>query len=385
MPLRHREQDLRQQWWGTYTSPIGPTTSYYDKVDGYRRTCDDFIGNRSIFPPYEWNANDFSLMEEHTYYPVLTCASPSGHIWNEQPVGFRPGTWDPRTWYPALTLLDRSNIAWEILAKTNPSRPHVSVPTFVGELKDLPGLVKGYGDNLLKSVANGYLSWRWAIKPMIGDLRKLLDFTKAVDNRIVELMRLRAGSTIRKRVKLGEGKGSAGQGIYTVESKSGGGLACTFVENHSYKAWGSAQWKLLPDSQLPKLGFGPLKQLAKQLTFGFTSHEALATAWELTPWSWLTDWFANVGNVIAATNNTVGCTWQNICYMRTSESITSSHSFTGDSWMLEGLRGQTYILIQKRKERYVVSPVLPLPIPQLPILTNGQWSILAALAAQRLK
>jgi hypothetical protein len=275
-------------------------------------------------------------------------------------------------------------MAWEILAKTNPSQAHVSVPTFVGELKDLPGLVRGYGRNLLKNAANGYLSWRWAIKPMISDLRKLLNFTKAVDDRTMMLMKLRDGRTLRKRVKLGEGKGGLSPGIYTVESKSGGGLSCTFEENHAYKAWGSAQWKLLPDSQLPTLGYGPLKQLAKELTFGFTSHEALATAWELTPWSWLADWFANTGKIIAATNNTVGCTWSHICYMRTSESRTQTYNFTGDAWMLEGLQNQTYILTQKRKERYVCFPAVPFPFPQLPILTNGQWSILAALAAQRL-
>lgn len=377
MPLRHREQDLRVQWWGSYTSPIGPTTTLYDKTDGFRRICDDFIGNRS-------SANDFSLMEEHTYYPVLTCQSPNGHIWDEQPVGFRPGTWDPRNWYPALTELDRSNKAWEILSLTNPSLPHVSVPTFVGELKDLPGLVKGYGSSLLKSAANGYLSWRWAIKPMISDLRKLVNFVKAVDDRTTMLMKLRDGATLRKRVKLGEGKGSLDPGIYTVESKSGGGLSCTFVERHSYKEWGSAQWKLLPDSVLPTLGYGPLRKLARDLTFGFTSHEALATAWELAPWSWLADWFGNTGDIIAATNNSVGCTWSQICYMRTSESITSTYAFTGDAWMLEGLRNQTYILNQKRKERYVCSPSVPFPFPKLPILQNGQWSILAALAAQRL-
>lgn len=377
MPLRNRTQDLRTTWIGSYTSPIGPTTSYYSKTDGFRRTCSDFIGARS-------QANDFSLMEEFTYYPTISCTSPTGHVWVEQPVGFMPGTWDPRNWYPALTALDRSNKAWEILSKSNPSIPHVSVPTFIGELKDLPGLVKGYGDGLLKSVANGYLSWRWAIRPMISDLRKLFNFVKAVDDRTTMLMKLRAGQTIRKRVKLGEGKGNLAPGIYVVESKSGGGCSCTFEERHSFKEWGTVQWKLLPDSKLPQLGYGPLREMARNLTFGFTSHELLAAAWELTPWSWLADWFGNTGDLIAATNNSVGCTWKDICYMRTSQSYTETYNFTGDPWVLAGLKNRRYVLTQKRKERYVCSPSVPFPFPQLPILTNGQWSILAALAAQRL-
>jgi hypothetical protein len=258
------------------------------------------------------------------------------------------------------------------------------VPTFVGELKDLPGLVKGYGDNLLKSVANGYLSWRWAVKPMISDLRKLFNFTKAVDDRIIMLMKLRDGRTLRKRVKLGTVHGSLSPAVLTVESKTGGGIGGTFKAYHTSTAWGTVQWKLLPDSILPTLGYGPLEKMARQLTFGFTSHEALATAWELTPWSWLADWFANTGDIIAATNNTVGCTWKDICYMRTSESHTEVISFTGDPWMIAGLNNQNYVLTQKRKERYVCSPSVPFPFPKLPMLTNGQWSILAALAAQRL-
>jgi hypothetical protein len=281
--------------------------------------------------------------------------------------------------------LDRNNYAWEILAKTNPSVPFVSVPTFVAELKDLPGLVKGYGDGLLKAVANGYLSWRWAIKPMINDLRKLINFVKAVDDRTIMLMKLRNGETLRRRVHLGTTEVLTTPVNLTVQSE-GCGIVGKFQTKYSKKDWGSAQWKLLPDSQLPMLGYDPLRKLARDLTFGFTSHEILATAWELTPWSWLADWFGNTGDLIAATNNSVGCTWSNVCYMRTSEAILSCimQPTLSDGFAIAGLHGYNYNLRMVRKERYVCLPVLPVPFPQLPILTSGQWSILAALAAQRL-
>lgn len=380
MPLRHREQDLRTQLFGTYTSNIGPTTFTEDKTDGFRRVCDDFEGNRS-------NANDFSLLEVFTYYPVLSCASPNGCIWNAIPIQTKFSGWEPRNvGYGALTGLDRSNWAWEILSKTNPSLPHVSVPTFVGELKDLPGLVKGYGNNLLKNVANGYLSWRWAIRPMIGDLRKLFNFMKAVDDRTTMLMRLRTGATIRKRCSLGQDTDAPidSPHTYFMESRNGGGLDAVAYATKSYKAWGSSSWKLLPDSTLPTLGYGKIRDFAKRLTFGFTSHEALATAWELCPWSWLADWFGNTGKIIAATNNSIGLTWKDICYMRTSSTNVVVNNWTGSPWLLDAIGSQNYVVTWKRKERYVCAPVVPFPFPQLPMLTNGQWSILAALAAQRL-
>jgi len=377
--LRHREQDLRTQFWGSYTSSIGPTTFLVDKTDGFRRVCDDFEGNRD-------HANDFSLLEVHTYYPTITATSPGGCVWAESPIQTKFTGWDPRNvGFDVLTGLDRSNMAWKILSETNPSVPHVSVPTFVGELKDLPGLVKGYGDTLLKSAANGYLSWRWAIRPMISDLRKLCNFVKAVDDRIIMLMKLRAGETIRKRCSLGttDGPIEAVLNNYIMESRFQGGLDAKVQAVKHSKAWGSCSWKLLPDSVLPTLGYGKISDFAKRLTFGFTSHEALATAWELAPWSWLADWFGNTGDIIAATNNSVGCTWKDICYMRHSETTVNVWDWNGDPWMIAGLNNQTYIVRWMRKERYVVSPVVPFPFPQLPILTNGQWSILAALAASR--
>lgn len=375
---RHREQDLRTQMIGTHVSPIGPTTFFSSALRGFWRTCDDTIGEYPF-------ATDFSLMESYESIPTLN-GQIGGHIWTECPVAYRPGVPDPRQQWPVLTLLDRNNVAWKILSETNPSAPHVSVPTFVAEMKDLPSLFKGWGDSILKRVANGLLSWRWAIRPLIGDLRKVFNFVKAVDDRVRMLMKLRAGETLRKRVHLGTelvyGPISANQ---FVES-SGTTIRADFQVVYAKKAWGSAQWKLLPDTVLPMLGYGPLQQLANNLTFGLTYHEFLATAWEVTPWSWLVDWFSNVGDVIAATNNSVGCTWQNVCYMRTLEAIRTCKFRTDTSGALglAMLHNQNYYLKMLRKERYVVFPVLPLPIPQLPLLTMGQWSILAALAVQRL-
>lgn len=276
-------------------------------------------------------------------------------------------------------------MAWEILSKTNPSVPHVSVPTFIAEMKDIPGLVKGFGETLLKRAANGYISWRWALKPMISDLRKLFRFVKAVDDRVTWLMKLRAGQTLRRRVQLGVTVIVDAPQLKVVQSE-GCSIYGRFTSSYARKAWGSAQWKLLPDSILPELGYGPLEKKATLLTFGLTSHEALAATWELMPWSWLVDWFAGVGDIIAATNNSVGCTWQNVCYMRRSEAILSCvyDPVLSQAFALAGLKNQSYKYAMIRKERFVVSPVLPLPVPRLPILTSGQWSILAALAAQRL-
>lgn len=374
---RHREQDLRILTVGTRVSPIGPTTTNVSKTDGVWRISDDSVG---LYPL----PTDLQLYESGTYVPVRTLSRVNGWQWHNCPLSYQPAIPDPRQKWPVLTALDRNNLAWEILSKTNPSVPHVSVPTAVGELKDLPGLVEGYGKGLLRACVNGYLSWRWAIKPMISDLRKLLRFQKAVNERLTWLYRLRAGETLRKRVVLSVTAINDSPSSVFIDT-TGCWIVGTAQLRYVQKSWGTAQWKLLPDSTLPEVGSRELNRLAWELTFGITSHELLATAWELTPWSWLADWFSNVGNVIAATNNSVGCTWGDVCYMRTSQANrVVTYGSGSDADQLAALAGQEYYAATIRKERYVVFPVLPLPVPQLPILTNGQWSILTALAAQRL-
>lgn len=379
MTVRHREQDLRVQKIGTHVSPIGPTTFFVSALDGYWRICDDEPG----FYPL---ATDFQLRESYRFYPTLTCTG-NGHSWTSCPVGYQPAPADPRDKFPALTALDRQNLAWEILAKTNPSVPHVSIPAAVGEMKDFPWhRTKQWGDNLLKDVANGYISWRWAVAPLVGTLLKLCKFVESVDQRTTWLMKLRDGRTLRRRVRLSQTAIQGTPQVNAYVNTGGCTLRGTFKTLYEQRSWGTAQWRLLPDAELPKLGFGPLVNTAERLSLGLTSHELLAAAWELCPWSWLADWFGNTGDLIAATNNSVGCTWSHVCFMRESWATTfcEMNPSLSDAFAIAGLKNQNYRLQMIRKERYICVPVIPVPIPRLPILTSGQWSILASLAAQKL-
>jgi hypothetical protein len=332
--------------------------------------------------------NSFDKHTITTHYPSLNgqLYASNGllaHEFVSMPIADKPAATNPTAKFGSLTGIDLNNLAWAILAGTNPQVPHVSVPSFIGELKDLPSLVKGYGDGLLKAVANANLSWRWAIRPMIGDLRKLCAFQKAMNNRLTELYALRTGKVLRRRCHLGKTYLKdpletnhwyhAGFGVL---------MRGTLQRFYSKELWGTAQWKIASDSQLPNLGAGVLDNLSRRLTLGLTSHEALATAWELTPWSWLIDWFSNLSDVIAATNNTVGLTWQKICVMRRLRCVTDAKVDRSISTPWVTLDSD-FVIEYDRKERYPAFPVLPFPFPTLPIIDNGKMSILASLAALR--
>jgi len=379
---RHRERDLRQEHFGTYYTKVPLTNGSVSMLVGHQDFCDDEVGNIE-------GVNPFIKRDIDVWYPVLNGAQLHSdgvtvlRSFSDCPIQYRPVPADPTAHWGLLSAADLNEYAWRILAETNPSLPHVSVPTAIGELKDLPGLIKGWGDNLLKTVARANLTWRWALRPMISDLRKLWEFQKAVDKRLIDLLRLREGRTLRRRCHLGKSEfTTAKQNSFLFQSGNGATSRGTLFTTYTEEVWGTAQYHIEPDSDLPQMGGAALDNLAKRLTFGFTSHEALATAWELTPWSWLVDWFSNVGDVIAASNNSIGLQWSKICLMR--RMFTNTHAKPDPaqttSWCIVN---NDYHLVHERKERFPCFPVIPVPLPSLPILTNGQWSILASLAVLR--
>lgn len=288
---------------------------------------------------------------------------------------------DPSNYFGSMSNARRNELAWTILSKTNPSRPHVGVPAALGELRELPQLVKGWGGGLLRNAAKGNLTWRFGLAPMISDLRKLLKFTDGVNKRIRYLKKLRDGKTLRTRCNLGNQMASTAPSrtiIHSVGASIYGRRYTTYTE----QLWGSAEWKLLPDSVLPQLSDDEIGNFARRLAGGFTTHGAIEAAWELTPWSWLIDWFSNVGEILQATNNSVGCTWGRIAIMRQTQSrVTTDYDPVGsDTW-------PTFIgwynMHFTSKERFVGIPVVPVPLPRLPIIDGGKFSILLSLAALR--
>jgi hypothetical protein len=250
----------------------------------------------------------------------------------------------------------------------------------IGELKDLPSLVHGWGRSLLQSIAKGHLSWRWAIKPMVSDIRKLLMFQQAVRRRNLELSLLRVQRYQKRKVQLDSAAITEGPTTVTVNS-SNAVISSQRTTQYSSRVWGSVKWKL-DDSVVLPIENDKLWQQAWRLTFGITTHGALETLWELTPWSWLADWFFGFGTVLAATNNTIKATWAQTCVMRTTQSrvVWSITPGTWQSWCrINGTPWATYV----RKERWPATPLLPF-IPSLrPLVSLKAWSILASLYVLR--
>lgn len=377
MSGRYRQcgSELRKS--GTYYHSFYGTTDVSGTMY-LRKEMLDTIGN---FP----NPNGLWISTRYSDFPVLfgTKHNYLGQIereFNHCPVGARHWTPpDPGIDFPEPTDLAKSEYAWDTMASTNPSVPHVSVPVFVGELKDLPLLVKDWGGNLLRKVAKGHLTWRWAVKPMMSDIAKMTTFVDAVDKRVDKLRRLRDTNFLNGRAGLAARTDNFTEGTKLYFFNTLGDYYSGYVDTlTTEKVWGSAQWRLDPGVVLPKSAEG-LRKLALQITFGIDGYESLATAWELLPWSWFIDWFTSIGDAVASGRNTVPCTASNICLMQTLKSkvrIRLDGAFQPTWSHLEGHYADSLTV----KRRYVISTIPPFVVTSLPFLDGGKWSILGSLA-----
>lgn len=446
---RHREKDERSWISGTYQQLPGAPYTYWAQV-GNDRVMDDTVGG---FPaPQALDARLQRRLVTRLHGTQLATNGSVFRIWNGVPCtpGSRAAP-DPRVKWAKPTLLDLNNYAWKVLAQTNPNVPHVDVPTELGELRDIPRALQGWGQTWISRVAAGYITWRWMVKPMWSTLKKLnVDFPTAFEKRREELRRIFEGQTIRKRTGLGsEHETLAFSAPYSIHTSTAIVNAKDRV-TRSLQVWGTVKWKLDPTWTVPPAilvsipeevkkygefltghisldGDGRLRakksfkryvhensayiskldfrlrtakvqratqydhyskgsvysgfdELAEDLHYGRNTHAVLSALWELTPWSWFTDWFVGIGDTIAATNNTIPLTWSDICVMRTLVA-KREYVFTGVPSVIT-LKGE-HSEMMVRKERHLAYPILPFSV-SIPWLTAGQWSILGALATLKL-
>jgi hypothetical protein len=252
--------------------------------------------------------------------------------------------------------------------------------SFLTQLRAVPRLIQAFGNTLIGWAANGYISWRWIVKPMISDVRKMCQFVQAVDKRRRYLERLANGETVRRRVSLSSDKAKVSQAEVFGSTGQGFSLKYLWDIDYSEKVWGTAKWKL-SSSAVPLPKDDGTSSRAFRLTFGLTAFELLQTAWELTPWSWFADWFGDLGDQIGLYNNTVPAYWADACVMRT---LTSKANYSIKPGTLPSWAAEVQPIVEEWviKERYNdISLWLPLLPTTLPLMDSGKWSILTALAA----
>jgi hypothetical protein len=261
----------------------------------------------------------------------------------------------------------------EVLAKTNPSRPEVSIPQLLGELRDIPSMLRAkgraHGSGSSSSSAVGF-NFGWA--PFIQDLLKMANFTAQVDARLQELRGLHSNNglsrsrTVFRQTVLSREPNTAFQ---TAWSHSVGGFV---TYRNDTRKWGSVNW-------IPEVPFkgtdGELASLARRIVHGWelTPAGALSTIWELLPWSWFIDYFFNVGDFLDANRNGVGAVAQMACVMHHRRTV-ATQVLTSVSANCKATAG-THVIDQKSRVLATAGITATMPL-----LSAGQLVTLSSLA-----
>ena len=263
-----------------------------------------------------------------------------------------------------------AQLASKLLALTNPSRPALDMPSILGEFlsEGLPSL-RVKGDKLLKLTGDAYLAGSFGFRPIISDLMTSMNFLELVDKRLRTLNNLKKNGKLSYTVELYSNAKRGYTSGYIAHSPPymDGDLS----EHASVRTWGHVKW--FPTEYFPTAD-ADMKALAVRAVLGL--YHSFSSFWEVIPWSWLIDYFSNVGDLLSSMRNECGLTHSVPQIMDTNRITSNLVLKNGPTW-----GGFSPLqCVQESKNRATVSASLSASIP---ILTDGQWSILGALLASK--
>lgn len=273
---------------------------------------------------------------------------------------------------------------WKTMALSSiqESSPIVDVPLNILELKDLPRTLRslskvasGPGVAPVERLADLHLTTQFGIIPILGLIEDLLNLQKSIANRAKSLrrkaQRKRAAGTLPGEMAAWNGTWPA-----TIATSSLPGMDSIVYHDEqarpSCKAWYTA--RIEPLFSIPEI---LEKGLADPL--GLKSMR-VETAWNLIPWSFLVDYFANVSEFIRAQENKLLFQVKSLCLMATPKlEIRASNPRHSSLYVYEwAAKGGTYAIVHKHRWVYHN------PIPSLrvtPFITGGQMANILALLA----
>lgn len=357
-----------------------------DKNSSYAR-CEDVTDSRANNNPLriekytivvsplqgeQGNPGDSNYRQYSNYYPATLLVEP-GHV------GI-PG--QPSEGSSMSTAM----------ARTNPGRPGpVSMPVFVGELRDLPHMLRQAG-NVLRylerqarrgtprrpprshEVGGWYLGYQFGWAPLISDLRSMLRFQANVKQRLSELERLYSEGGLKRRIQLYSQTASESSQV-PIASNLGVTIFARKTQKTTVRRWATMRW--VPTT-IPKLNTpADLSRMAQNLVDSPLTSANASDLWNLFPWTWLGDWFFEVDDFINSFGNRLPAECKGGCVMtHTSTHVSFSRIPDAHTWVTGGYASHT----KDTKVRYVGGQLLNF---SMPFLDGRQTSILSALAINR--
>jgi len=265
----------------------------------------------------------------------------------------------------------------KLLAETNPFRPYYSAPVAFKELLDVTTLFKLAAGTIYQFVGSTYLNYRFGWKAFLEDIKTLSKVVEAVNSRVKEINSLQQLGGLRRSVRL-DNFGSKGSGTSTIQSTFGTFLYCRYTKSTKKEVWGSVRWypRFLNAKPLPTTRADIWLTAVKQV-FDIEDIDAY-TAYQMIPWSWLLDYFVDIGTWLGSKEGRAYVEPKDICIMRRTTTIDRGvRAYQGNS--SDSVSGGDYTIKHETLDR--VGPLTPSgnPLHFTNLLTDGEIKILLAL------
>lgn len=280
---------------------------------------------------------------------------------------------------------------WELatVARSNPSRPMVTPLTMIQDMIQLPGMLRDVGRLMRrpkksaspKDLANHHLAVAFGWMPFIDDMHKLLDFQTHVQRRLNEIRKMQEDpGGLRRKIRFDK---STSTGVYTGSILVGlSAIRYKVNVDVTKESWATIRWKANTTS-LPSVPQDMSNnKLARRVLLGLTPEGLAKGAWDVLPWTWMINWFSDVGNLALARSNTVQGDYTHLCGMEHTK-VTCSPGSVSYVNMGKANVQFTGSHVEEQKLRFVAGGP-PQSSLKLPILDNFRLSILGSLAVQRL-
>jgi len=248
---------------------------------------------------------------------------------------------------------DLKGIGTKGIARSAPNNPSAGLAQFLGEAREGLPRVLGSGllkekSNFLKGSSNEYLNVEFGWKPMVSDLRKFAHSVRNHDQIIHGFVK-GSDKKIRRRYQyptIQEFDEKTGRVPLYHANAFGEGFGFSSFTNESWFAGAFRYHVPVGDDTMSKLQ--RYKSEAGKLLGARLTPDLV---WELAPWSWAADWFANTGEIMTNISNlgSDGLVLQYGYAMNHRETVNS---------LTTKLNGQTgtYERTQTTKRRIPASP-----------------------------
>jgi hypothetical protein len=269
-------------------------------------------------------------------------------------------------------------LALLLLERTNPFRAELSVPVFIKELVEIGGMFRLVARTFAGFAGGAYLNYKFGWQTFVEDLRTLNSITKALESRVKEINSLKKHGGLRRSVFLDARSGNY-QDLNRAINSTWGWICKADVSGSAHvKVHGTIRWVPTRDfsKDLEKLN---VVNLAFRKLFDLEKIDA-QTVWEMIPFSWLADYFIDIGGYLAANNGGAVIAPYDICIVRIYESITTGTAVNpvDNGVYNSGTTKGTYRIYK----RDVIGSPPSFPTIRRGLLSWSQWKIVLALFAK---